>query len=209
MVYTVIATRGPGDARDALYPSVDAKFTIVGEERDGVDPVWHAASAVRIDETAGGTDAPTGATGSSFAMTDARVLIRASTGTKKSEVAVGHVRYPWIQEVGYHRSTGTEDPGVVQFTVHLRGDDDVIVRRSVTLEVGTKDDPRTIALQAAVKIADYRLATTPNLSDDKRWTLAKLRTPKPPLREEAELTLIRLPGSVHVSPDTAIPVTVG
>ncbi|MCS5720236.1 hypothetical protein N1027_19090 [Herbiconiux sp. CPCC 205763] len=209
MVYTVMATRGPGDAQDALYPSVDAKFTIVEEDRDGIAPVWHAASAVRVDESAGSTETPTGAVGSSFAMTDARVLIRASTGTKKSEVEVGHVRYPWIQEVGYHQSTGVDDPGVVQFTVHLRGDDDVIVRRSVSLEVGKSGDPRAIALQAAVKIADYRLATTPNLSDDKRWTLAKLRTPKPPVREEAQLTLIRLPGSVHVSADTAIPVTVG
>jgi hypothetical protein len=209
MVYTVMATRGPGDAHDALYPSVSAKFTIVGEERDGADPVWHAVSAVRTDEMAGDADAPVGSTGSSFAMTDARVLIRASTGTKKSEVAVGHMRYPWIQEVGYHRSTGKDDPGTVRFTVHLRGDDDVIVQRSVTIEVRSADDARTIALDAAVKIADYRLATSPNLSDDKRWTLAKLRTPKAPAREEAELTRIRLPGSVHVSAETAVPTLVG
>jgi hypothetical protein len=203
-----MATRGPGDARDALYPTVDAKHSIASEARDG-KVKWIPVAAVRVgDGDPLHDEAPVTEGAATFAVTDARILLRQLGPDGKTDAAVGHLRYPWIQEVGFHTSTGPDDPGLVRFSTHERSADGGVDNRVVTIDVGPKLDAREIALTAAVKVADFRLATMPNLSDDKRWTLAKLRTPKKPVREEAGITSIRLPGSVHVSADTAIPVEI-
>ena len=211
MVYTVMATRGPGDARDALYPTVDARLSIASEDRDGGKVKWLPVAAVRVDDNETPIEpAPAAAESgdTTIAVTNARVLLRRLGTDGSKTIAVGHLRFPWIEEVGFHNSTGPDDPALVRFSTHLRGDDGSVVHRVVTIDVGPTIDARDIALSAAVKVADFRLATMPNLSDDKRWTLAKLRTPKKPAREEPGITSIRLPGSVHVSAETAIPAEV-
>ena len=214
MVYTVIATRVPGDAGDVLYPSVDAKRAIVDEPSDGGKPRWLAVGSVTVDDgstddeltplpgDATDTDATVTAAPAGLAITNARVLLR--DGDKETG-AVGHLRYPWIQEIGYHRATGADDVGVLRFSAHLRSADGGVEQRVVTVRLASSQDARDLALSTAAKIADFRLATIPNLSDDKRWTLAKLRTPKKPARDLPGITSIRLPGSVHVSTETAIP----
>jgi len=233
MTFNILAIRQiEEDDEPGMYPLLTPERRLAFEEEDGRDPMYHQVTAVSVREAreAGSREvfglsaisADLLVTGGRVALVCARYdkgggwwgspgtalllnavsMIRARIRSR-GKALVGHVRYVWLEAVGFSPKKGLLD--VNQIRLVLR-DGTVGSPRTLYLDLtfGKYADTAEIARAICMRTARQRLSFGLEMSDQERAEFERLANPlRPAEPEKGQFALYRMPRYWKAAPRTA------
>jgi hypothetical protein len=134
-------------------------------------------------------------------LLDTATHVRAAI-RRHNQCLVGHVRYPWLQSVGYSPKRGWRDAEQLRLVITEADGDQM---RQLLFDLTLSSDANSQAVASAVlsRAAKYRLAHDPELTHHERGRFQALLSPQAIRAEPKKFAVWSMPTYFYTKPATA------